>query len=190
MLSLIKKNIWLYHFLRKLVMCIKWYNYPNVDKLSWICRNQKLIYRDLSLSPYAFVGERCYLYPKLQIGRYSMLGPEVCVVGADHAFRKPGTPICFSGREELPDTIIGEDVWVGCRAIIMTGVTVGDGAIIGAGSVVTKNVAPFDIVAGNPARVISKRFEGQKVEKHLDEISKGRFKKTTVQRLKVQAKKT
>lgn len=184
MLSLIKKNTWLYHILRKLVMSIKWYRYPNVDKLSWICRNQKLMYRDLILLPYSFVGEGCYLYPKLKIGRYSMLGPEVSVVGGDHAFRKLGVPICFSGREELPKTIIGDDVWVGCRAIIMAGVTIGDGAIIGAGSVVTKDVASFDIVAGNPARVISKRFEDQRAVKHLDGILQGNFQKITLQRLK------
>lgn len=182
--NLIKKNTWLYHFVRKLVMSIKWYKYPNVDNLSWICQNQKLIHRDLTLLPYAFIGEGCYLYPKLKIGRYSMLAPEVSVVGADHAFRKLGIPICFSGREELPNTIIGDDVWVGYRVTIMAGVTIGDGAIIGAGSVVTKNVAPFDIVAGNPARAIGKRFEDQQAVKHFDGILQDNFQKITLQRLK------
>ena len=56
------------------------------------------------------------------------------------------------------DIIIGNDVWIGERAIIMSGVNIGDGAVIGAGSIVTKNVDPYIIVAGNPAKSIKYRF--------------------------------
>jgi len=84
------------------------------------------------------------------------------------------------------DTIIGNDVWFGMEAYIMPGVTIGDGAIIGARSVVVKDVEPYSIVAGNPARFIKKRFpdetiksllevkwwdwEVEKIEKNLDAI--------------------
>ncbi len=57
------------------------------------------------------------------------------------------------------DVIIGSDVWVGMHAIILSGVTIGDGAVIGAGAIVTKDVEPYAIVAGNPARLIRFRFE-------------------------------
>lgn len=57
------------------------------------------------------------------------------------------------------DTIIGNDVWIGYNAVIMPGIKVGDGAIIGAGSIVTQDVEPYTIVAGNPAKVIRTRFE-------------------------------
>lgn len=57
------------------------------------------------------------------------------------------------------DTVIGNDVWIGYDATIMPGVTIGDGAIIGSRSVVTKDVAPYEIVGGNPAQVIRKRFD-------------------------------
>ncbi|RWD71652.1 CatB-related O-acetyltransferase [Mesorhizobium sp.] len=53
---------------------------------------------------------------------------------------------------------VGNDVWIGSRAIILSGVTIGDGAVVGAGSVVTKDVAPYAIVAGNPAKRIRQRF--------------------------------
>lgn len=65
------------------------------------------------------------------------------------------------------DTIIGNNVWIGCEATIMPGVSVGDGAIIGTRAVVTKNVAPYSIVAGNPAKEIRMRFNESIVEKLL-----------------------
>lgn len=61
------------------------------------------------------------------------------------------------------DTVIGNDVWIGFEAVIMPGVKIGDGAIIGAKSVVTKNVEPYSIVAGNPAKEIKKRFSEDKI---------------------------
>ena len=61
------------------------------------------------------------------------------------------------GRTEIKPVIIGDDVWIGARAIIMPGIVIGRGAVIGAGSVVTKNVDEYAVVAGNPARVIKYR---------------------------------
>lgn len=65
------------------------------------------------------------------------------------------------------DVIIGNDVWIGYGATLMSGVKVGDGAVIAANSVVTKNVEPYTIVGGNPAKVIRKRFEKEVIEKLL-----------------------
>jgi len=64
-------------------------------------------------------------------------------------------------------TIIGNDVWIGMNSIILSGVSIGDGAIIGAGSVVTKDVLPYAIVAGNPAKLIRHRFNEKQIEKLL-----------------------
>ena len=61
------------------------------------------------------------------------------------------------------DTIIGNDVWIGQNAVILPGVHIGDGAIIGANSVVGKDVDPYSIVAGNPARVIRMRFDDEMI---------------------------
>ena len=66
------------------------------------------------------------------------------------------------------DVIIGHDVWIGLDALILSGVHVGDGAIIGARSVVTKSVAPYAIVAGNPARQIRKRFPEEVIARLLE----------------------
>lgn len=65
------------------------------------------------------------------------------------------------------DTVIGNDVWIGHRATIMPGVKVGDGAIIASNATVTKDVEPYAIVGGNPARLIRKRFSDEQIERLL-----------------------
>ena len=77
--------------------------------------------------------------------------------GAKNAFRPAG------------DTVIGNDVWIGSEAIIMPGVTIGDGAVIGTRALVTRNVEPYAIVGGNPAKVIRKRFDDADIAR-LSEI--------------------
>lgn len=76
--------------------------------------------------------------------------------GAADGFRRAG------------DTVIGNDVWIGSEAIIMPGVRVGDGAVIGTRAVVTRDVEPYAIVAGNPARPIRKRFDDRQIALLLD----------------------
>ncbi len=66
------------------------------------------------------------------------------------------------------DVVIGNDVWIGYRVIILSGVTIGDGAVIGAGAVVTKDVPPYGIAAGNPARLIKKRFDDETIRRLLN----------------------
>lgn len=73
----------------------------------------------------------------------------------------------FPGHQWKGDTIIGNDVWLGAECLIMPGVTIGDGAVIAARAVVTKNVGPFEIWGGNPARLIKKRFSDDHIKKLL-----------------------
>lgn len=74
----------------------------------------------------------------------------------------------FKEIQSKGDIIVGNDVWIGFEATIMPGVKIGDGAIIGAKSVVTKDVEPYSIVAGNPAKVINKRFNENTIQNLLD----------------------
>jgi acetyltransferase-like isoleucine patch superfamily enzyme len=87
-----------------------------------------------------------------------MLAQRASIVGADHRADLPGTPMIFAGRPETPETIIGDDVWIGFGALIMQGVSIGNGSIIGAMAVVTKDVPPYEVWAGVPARKIKDRF--------------------------------
>lgn len=110
----------------------------------------------------------------ITIGAFCSIGPDVMIFGqADHPTQLAST---FPFRAKLlrpeagnTDAVtrggvaIGNDVWIGARAIILSGVTVGDGAVIGAGAVVPRDVPPYAVVAGNPARVIRYRFDEQTV---------------------------
>jgi acetyltransferase-like isoleucine patch superfamily enzyme len=116
------------------------------------------ISKDFRADEYSFVGHACNIYPGVSIGRYTMLAHEVQILGADHNYDIPGTPTTFSGRPILKKTHIGRDVWVGSRATIFAGTTIGDGSIVAAGSVVTKDVPPYVIVGGVPAKLIKRRF--------------------------------
>lgn len=138
------------------------------------------ISRDLAMAEFAYVGPDCIISPQVSIGAYTMLGPRVMVVGDDHVTDRAGIPITFAGRPPMRNTVIGKDVWIGCNSVVIAGISIGDGAIVAAGSVVTRDVAPFKIVGGVPARVIRDRFsDGESVALHsamLNETPRaGRF---------------
>jgi acetyltransferase-like isoleucine patch superfamily enzyme len=115
------------------------------------------------------------------VGSFCSIAPHVVIGGGTHPTRDwvSTSPLFYSRRhhpllagggaeiapfEENPQTRIGHDVWIGYGAIVLPGVTVGNGAIVAAGSVVTKDVAPYDVVAGIPARPQRSRFSPEEVE--------------------------
>lgn len=120
-----------------------------------------------------------FLGDKLIIGRFCAIatGVKFIMNGANHKIKSFTTyPFGIFGKgweegipkiEDLPykgDTIIGNDVWIGYDTLVMPGIKVGDGAIIAAKSVVTKDVEPYTIVGGNPAIEIKKRFDNEVVQ--------------------------
>lgn len=116
---------------------------------------------------------------KLQIGAFCSFASGVKIfLGGEHrvdwvtTFPFPALWKCDEARVDghphsKGDVIIGNDVWTGTEAIILSGVHVGDGAVIGARAVVTRDVPPYAIVAGNPARIIRMRFEPPQIERLL-----------------------
>jgi maltose O-acetyltransferase len=102
------------------------------------------------------IGVNCFV-GKAVIGRDVMMGPDVVFISANHKFDDINVPMRGRGHIKSPPITIGDDVWIGTRAIILPGRKVGKGAIIGAGAVVTKDVPDYAIVVGNPARVIKYR---------------------------------
>lgn len=131
----------------------------------------------LTLRNFAIVGERVVLRPhvfvydanKIQIGSFVDIGENVCLRGGgqitigDNVLIAAGTVITSVGhpiepprwgRSVAEPIVIGNEVWIGANAVILPGVTIGEGAIIAAGAVVTKDVLPYTVVAGVPARAI------------------------------------
>ena len=148
------------------------YGLTNVHKTFYI-GGKSNISKDLIAESYSYIGPGCIIYPKVEIGCYTMLANNVSIIGKDHVFKKVGVPIIFSGRQEIPKTIIGKDVWIGANSIINLGVKIGNGAIIAAGSVVTKDVEPYSVYGGVPAKRIKDRFTQKEAEIHEQMLENG-----------------
>lgn len=105
-----------------------------------------------------FIGPGTVLscHSKITIGDHTIIGEYVSIHDNDHIFEDLETPIASQGFHSQ-EISIGRDVWIGCKAVILKGVTIGDHSVVGAGSVVTKDVPPGAVVAGVPAAVIRTR---------------------------------
>ena len=112
---------------------------------------------DVKIGDHSGIGINCELYGPVTIGEYVMMGPEVVIYTSQHEFGRTDIPMQEQGKTPTMPVTIGNDVWIGRRAIIMPGVTIGNGAIIGAGAVVTKDVPDYAVVGGVPAKVIKMR---------------------------------
>ena len=103
------------------------------------------------------IGVNAVLTGRVVIGNDVMMGEDVIIYTANHEFSRLDIPMNSQGVQNEKPVIIGDDVWIGGRVIILPGVNIGKSAIIGAGAVVTKDVPQYAIVAGNPAQVIKYR---------------------------------
>jgi acetyltransferase-like isoleucine patch superfamily enzyme len=135
-------------------------------------RTAKLKGVSIGRKTYGFHPKSAFLVSEktpLRIGSYCSLAPQVMFMcRAHHRYDIPTTfpmskPILTDAEKR--GITIGNDVWIGLRAVIMSGVTVGDGAIVGTGAIVTRDVPPYAIVVGAPAKVIKFRFDPATVER-------------------------
>lgn len=126
--------------------------YPNV-KLS-VCGTENRN-ASLRIGDNVAIGDRTEIHvgSDCEIGANTLISWDCCIIDRD--YHKIG------GEENIKPIKIGKNVWIGCRALILKGVTIGDGAIVAAGSVVTKDVPACAMVAGNPARIIKENVVWQ-----------------------------
>lgn len=109
--------------------------------------------RGIKIGDYSGIGVNCSVRGPLEIGKNVMMGPEVVILTSSHNFCNIDIPMSKQGSTLKP-VVIGNDVWIGTRSIILPGVKIGNGVIIGAGAVVTKDIPDYAIVGGVPARVL------------------------------------
>jgi len=111
---------------------------------------------------------------KLYIGNYVCIGAEtVILMGGNNTHRNdwisnyPFMEQITESYQPKGDTVIEDAVWIGMRSLILPGIRLGEGCVVAAGSVVTKDVPPYTIVGGNPAKIIKKRFDDKKISEIL-----------------------
>lgn len=102
-----------------------------------------------------YLNANCHLLGEITFGNDVMIGPKTIIWGRDHGM-DVGLPMKKQPHESAPVNI-GNDVWIGANVIVLKGVKIGDGAVVGAGSVVTKDIPNAAIAVGNPARVVKYR---------------------------------
>jgi len=112
--------------------------------------------RYIEIGDHSGIGTNCRVGNAV-IGKWVNMGPDVVFIARNHAFEQRDRTIYQQGYIDADPIIVGDDVWIGTRAIILPGRRIGTGAVIGAGAVVTKDVPDYAIVAGNPARIIRYR---------------------------------
>lgn len=133
------------------------------------------------VEPYSILSYDCRKangeLPMIKVGNYSSIAKNCSFILANHRIdlvtTSPSPTMTFShGKGNTSgyskgDILIGNDVWIGANVTILDGVTIGDGAVIAAGSVVTKDVLPYRVVGGNPAKLIKLRFTKEQIDKLL-----------------------
>jgi acetyltransferase-like isoleucine patch superfamily enzyme len=130
---------------------------------SWVERGVVLV--DSTVGSYSYLGGGVYLITT-RIGSYCSIATGAKIGGMEHSWWWGSTsPRIRDQNSPARETLIEDDVWIGSNAVVRQGLRIGRGAVIGAGSVVLKDVSPYAIVAGVPAREIRKRFPEDVVQK-------------------------
>ena len=110
------------------------------------------------------IGKHCHINENVfiqgaNIGNYVMIAPNVTLLNSLHNYQDIDIPMIKQGGVENLNSTIEDDVWIGRNAIIMPNITIGKGSVVGAGSIVTKDVEPYSVVGGVPAKLIKRRKE-------------------------------
>lgn len=119
--------------------------------------------RDITIGACCQINESVFIQ-SAKIGDFVMIAPHVAILSATHNTANCSIPMILQGATPNTPPIIENDVWIGRNAVIMPGVRIGTGSIVGAGAIVTKNVAPYTVVGGVPAREIKKRNQLQQTQ--------------------------
>lgn len=115
------------------------------------------IHKNTTIGDHSGVGFGCEIPNGVTLRSHVMMGPDVLIFTQNHQTADTEIPMREQGMAPLKPVVIGDDVWIGARVCILPGVTIGQGAVIGACAVVSKDVPAYSVAVGNPARVVKKR---------------------------------
>ncbi|MGB0879309.1 MAG: acyltransferase [Polaribacter sp.] len=137
--------------------------------------NDSFSYSTIKLNDDIFIAKGAKFSGEIEIKSKVMFGPNVTIIGGDHDSTQVGRfMINISNKEKTIQTptpiLIETDTWIGANSIILKGVILGEGCIIGAGSLVTRNVAPYSIVIGSPAKHYKYRFSEEEIILHRKKL--------------------
>jgi maltose O-acetyltransferase len=124
--------------------------------------------QNLKIGNYVYINHHCEFgaKEKITIGHCVLIGPYCSFLTSNHGYMDSETPM-IAQKEFSQSITIGDDVWIGTRVTILPGVTIGRGAVIAANAVVTKDVEPYAIVAGVPAKHLKYRFDKKTIEQAM-----------------------
>jgi maltose O-acetyltransferase len=110
------------------------------------------------MGDYARIGKDCELHGEVHLGDHILMAPECVFYTVNHEHGNLDVPMDLQGDTDMNAIYVGNDVWLGRRVMVMPGVHIGDGCIVAAGAVVTKDLPPYCVGGGVPAKVIRPRF--------------------------------
>ena len=113
--------------------------------------------RQIRFGSHVRINENSFFQGAVSVGNFVMIAPNVSIYSRTHMYSDFETPMVLSGNSEIREVIIEDDVWIGINAVVLPGIRIGKGSIIGANSVVTKDVPPYSIAGGVPAKIIKSR---------------------------------
>ena len=163
-----------------------------IDKKSKVCEGTQAT--RVKMGKYSYIGCFCFLV-NTEIGKFCSIADNCRIGGAEHPLNRLSmSPVFHDGKNVLGtnfnnisavptiETIIGNDVWIGANCCIKSGVSIADGAVVGMGSIVVHDIGPYEIWAGNPAKLIRKRFDDDTIDRllhtqwwELDDSEIGKF---------------
>jgi maltose O-acetyltransferase len=114
--------------------------------------------RNIRVGDRSGIGINAEVYPYVTIGNDVMMAPDVLLITENHRFDDISVPMNRQGYSGYREIVIEDDVWIGQRAVILPGVRLGKGCVVGACAVVSRDVPPYAVVVGNPARVVKSRL--------------------------------
>lgn len=122
-----------------------------------------VLIQDSKIGRFVHIGPGCIIN-NAEVGPYSSIAPHVQIGGLEHPYWEFSTSTFLSDKSIREKTFVGNDVWIGASAIIKAGINLGDGSVIGANSFVNKDVPPYAIVVGSPAKIVKYRFPNDTIK--------------------------